>query len=188
MAVQYSKWTTRSIGFKALRTAVDDDLTKHSTHDYEGKLAWIVDRAEHYSKQLNVPAETVLDEWDKGRNYWYMNYYQDANQPELKGKVRVFDTIKDFQTSAVEPKFRCPACKGVSNDPYVCDADKCDTTKKDKDKCDWKAYGLFGTLDGGVYVFIKDVLRGDRIFNPIAWEESQVAQVLHKRLGSEGGV
>jgi len=36
--------------------------------------------------------------------------------------------------------------------------------------CDWKVYGLFKDLGKGVYIFVKEKMRGETIFKPIAWE------------------
>ena len=36
--------------------------------------------------------------------------------------------------------------------------------------CNWKGYGLFGNLDKGIYVFVKEKLKGENIFMPILLE------------------
>jgi hypothetical protein len=36
--------------------------------------------------------------------------------------------------------------------------------------CDWKAYGLFGTLGKGISVFVKKEIRIETIFMPVSWE------------------
>ena len=135
---------------------------KACTHRYCDKFKWAVERAKHYAEKSGVPWEKILDSWENARNYWYMNYYQAANQPEIKdGAVRVFDTVEDFRESVKEPRFRCPHCGGISTNPYACDAGG----------CDWKIYGLIPF--GGVHVFCKDVGRVEHIFMPIAWEEQE---------------
>ena len=48
-----------------------------------------------------------------------------------------------------------------SADPYNCKA------------CGWAVYGLLGDLGKGVFVYVKEKLRGDNIFMPIAWEEEK---------------
>ena len=40
-----------------------------------------------------------------------------------------------------------------------------------KRKCNWKSYGLFGTLNKGITVVVKEDLQSVEIFMPIAWEE-----------------
>ena len=91
-----------------------------------------------------------------------MNYYQEANQPEIKSdKVRVFETVQDFREAVKDRRFRCPHCGGISSDPYKCNAGG----------CDWKIYGLI--CFGGIHVFCKDAMIGERIFMPVAWEEQE---------------
>lgn len=155
---------TECEGYKKLLKAVEYDEHKSPDfHDYRGKLAWVVDRAKHYADKTGIPAVDILNAWENNRDYWYMNYYQESNQPEIKGdNVRVFDTLDALRAALGEnPKFRCPSCKGVSSNPYECDA---------SDKCDWKAYGLFGCLGNGAHIFVKSELRGQELFMPLAWE------------------
>ena len=151
-------------GYKSLLAAVERDETKDPKfHDYRGKLAWIVARAAHYSEKTGIPAAEILDAWERDRSYWYMNYYQDANQPSIEGnRVRVFATAKELLESIGKPEFRCPKCSGVSQSPYACTVAP----------CDWKVYGLFGDLGKGVYVFVKEQVRGELLFMPVRWEEA----------------
>ena len=109
-----------------------------------------------------------MDSWESDRDYWYMNYYQDCNQPAITGgKVRVFNTAEELQASVGNVGFRCPCCGGVSASPYACDSG---VVIRDGQKCDWKVYGLFGDIGKGIFVYCKDRLRGETIFMPIAWE------------------
>ena len=163
--------------FTTLVPATGDMLKYHETvcrtntkcmHKYCDKFKWVVDRAKHYASALNLNWEDVLDAWEERRDYWYMNYYQASNQPEVFGdKVRVFDTVEEFKESIKGSKFRCPMCGGESTNPYVCNSG----LLMDKVKiCDWKSYGLFGDLGKGTFVYCKDKLVGETLFTPIAWE------------------
>src|SRR5437868_1011380 len=151
-----------SAGYKSLLASVERDEAKGwKSHDYRGKLAWAVSQAKHYAEKTGLPASEILDAWEKGRDYWYMNYYQEANQPKIEGeRVRVFDTVADMLAAIGDPKFRCPKCSGVSNSPYACSVAP----------CDWKVYGLFRDLGKGIYVFVKEKVRGELLFMPMAWE------------------
>jgi hypothetical protein len=146
-------------GYKKLVADVERDESKSpGFHNYRATLQFAVDRAEHYAEKTGLSAADILDAWESRRNYWYMNYYQDANQPLIReGVVRVFDTLEDLKTSLGKNGFRCPSCKGVSKSPYDHAA-----------PCGWKVYGLFKI--GGVTVFVKSELRQELIFMPIAWE------------------
>lgn len=144
-------------------------LTSNCMHKYCDKFKWIIDRAKQYSEKLNIDYLLIINLWEKYRDYWYMNYYQDANQPEITSdKCRVFDTVDDFVKSVGDAGFRCPVCKDISQSPYKCTAGN---------KCNWKSYGIFGCLDKGVFVFCKDKLKGESIFMPIVWENNTVVKI-----------
>jgi len=140
---------------------------KSCFHKYCDKFKSTIDRAKQYEEKLGVKWEDVLNSWEEGRNYWYMNYYQNSNQPKIKGdKVKIFETVDDMLKSIGEKKFRCPACGGITTDPYECNSG----IKKDGKVCDWKVYGLFGDLGKGIFVYCKDKLKGETMFMPIEWE------------------
>jgi len=131
-------------------------------HQFCNKFKWVLERVKHYSEKTGVPAVEILNSWEKRRDYWYMNYYQDSRQPLIQGdKVRVFDTIKEFEDSIQDKGFRCPKSKHVSKMATRCTSGK----------CDWTAGGLFGTMGKGVTVFIKENLALAEIFMPVAWEK-----------------
>lgn len=159
-----------SEGYKKLLAAVEQDASKGTDHDYRGKFDWAIARAHHYAEKTGLSAIDILNAWEKDRSYWYMNYYQDCKQPEIKDdNVRVFETIEDLRKSIGRAEYRCPACNGVSNSAY-----ECNSGVEVKGKvCDWKSYGLFGTLGKGVTVYVKSELKGQQIFKPIAWEEQE---------------
>lgn len=171
---------TECEGYKSLRATIDQDYAKDRNfqkggrpfHDYEAKFQWVIDRAQNYGAALGLDPAEILDAWEKDRTYWYMNYYQESSQPKIDGKnVHVFETVEELKKSIGGPRFRCPACGGISSDAYVCDSG----VKRDGKVCDWKAYGLFGTLGKGAFVYVKEKLAGQSIFMPVAWEAQQPA-------------
>lgn len=128
-------------------------------HDYCNKFKWVIDRAKAYGEATGLNWEDILDSWEDDRSYWYMNYYQDCNQPEIKGgNVKVFDTMEDFRKAIGEMLFRCPSCGKIVTNPYECKV------------CGWKVYGLFKNMGKGVFVYVKERLKGENIFMPISWE------------------
>ena len=134
-------------------------------HKYCDKFKWVIDRAKAYGGALGVDWLAVLDSWEEDRSYWYMNYYQDCNQPEIKGeRTRVFDTLEEYREAVGKPEFRCPSCGKITADPYEGKA------------CGWKVYGLLGDLGKGVFVYVKEKLKGENIFMPVAWEENKNAE------------
>jgi hypothetical protein len=157
-------------GYKKLLAVVErDEKTQPGFHDYRAKLKWVLDRASQYASATGLDAAQILDAWERRRDYWYMNFYQEANQPEMTGgRVRVFETTADLLQSIGKGGFRCPACDGISQSPYVCDSGR--PIPGSNKICDWKAYGLLGTLGKGASIFVKERLAGETIFMPIAWE------------------
>jgi hypothetical protein len=127
-------------------------------------------KLKEYSDTLGIPQEDILKSWEKRRDYSAINYYQECNQPTLNGhNVRVFDTAEELLNSIGEKRFRCPACGGISTNPYECNSG---LEMSEGKICDWKVYGLFRDLGKGVFVFCKDKMQGETIFMPIAWEKS----------------
>lgn len=149
-----------------------EDGYKSCFHDYCDKFKWAIDRAKHYGEKLGLDWKDVLDSLEEDRNYWYMNYYQECNQPEIKGeKIKVFETVEDMLKSIGKKEFRCPSCGGISTSPYKCNSG----LEMSKGKtCDWNVGGLFGDLGKGISVYCKDKLKGETIFMPIDWEQEAV--------------
>lgn len=170
-------------GYKKLKHDVlydyakDDDYQngKRSFHNYAETFEFAINKAMHYAEKTEIKASDILDSWERDRSYWYMNYYQEANQPEIKTEnVRVFENDEEFKKSVGKSGFRCPCCKGISTNPVECNTHILisDGNKKKKE-CDWKAYGLFGTMGQGISVFFKNRLQVYKIFMPVAWEETK---------------
>lgn len=157
-------------GYRKLLAAVErDEKDAPNFHDYRAKLLWIISRANHYAEKTGLSPESILDAWEERRNYWYMNFYQEGQQPEIKGDtVKVFETVAELEESIDARGFRCPSCEGVSKSPYTCDTGIIAHGKP----CDWKVYGLFGHLGKGVFVFVKEKLTGENLFMPVAWESA----------------
>ena len=142
-------------------------------HQYCDKYKWVIDRAKHYAEKLNTDWEKVLEVWESNRDYWYLNYYQDCNQPLIQGdNVKVFENIEEFKKVVGDKGFRCPYCKGVSTNPCECNSGVLVKLydKKGKYPCNWKSYGLFGTMGKGITVIMKDTLQMAEIFMPIVFE------------------
>jgi hypothetical protein len=158
-----------SEGYKKLLAAVTNDFGKGEDTHCQEKLDWIIGRVKHYAEKTGLEAADILGVWEKHRDYWYMNYYQDANQPLLDGKrkIWIFETMDELKASIGNSGFRCPLCGGVSRNPYECDTGK----QVDGRPCNWKANGLLGCLDKGAHFFLKDKMRGETIFMPVAWEQ-----------------
>jgi len=119
-----------------------------------------------YAAVLGLTHDEVLAAIEAKRTYAAMNYYQDANFPKL-GDVTVFDTPEAFIAAYPSRKYTCPACAGISTDPYECNSG---TARENGKPCDWKSYGLFGTMGKGLRVVVKSTFlehpRVHEIFMP----------------------
>lgn len=145
------------------------DKNSGCSHRYCDKFKWVIERAKHYAEKMGLNWEDVLDSWEESRNYWYMNYYQECNQPLINSdRVRVFDTLDELTDSFQGKGFVCPMCSGISSNPYTCNSGLEMSAGK---TCDWKVGGLFGDLGKGIFVYCKEKLRGNTIFMPVAWKE-----------------
>jgi len=128
----------------------------------------------HYSAHLGFSKEEILAAWEEKRSYSAINFYQESKFPSLDG-VRVFENADELKKLLPSKKFRCPACSGESKDPYVCDTGL--PMDKSGKKCDWKAFGLFGTLGKGLRFTFKDSFLEnggiiDSIFMPVDLEKT----------------
>lgn len=127
------------------------------TSRYWGKYVWILNRAQEYASLIGVTKEEVLEKWEEKRSYWYMNYYQDCNQPKISGNVLLVDKwlsiLKEqFGEDPLNWKFVCPSCghiqsladfKEIGVEPQNAYINCIGRYKKDAGGCDWSINGLF---------------------------------------------
>lgn len=112
----------------------------------------ILTRFKQYSEAFGYSMEEILEATEKRRDYSANNYYQEANFPSLDG-VEVFASGDDFKKKYPSGKFRCPMCKGISTNPTTCNSGD---LMSETEVCDWKAWGLFGTLGKGMRTAAKE--------------------------------
>lgn len=126
-----------------------------------GRLVWAVERAGKTAALFGLDWRDVLAKWESGRRGWYMNYYQDANQPDpegFSGEMRAFRTVAELHDAVGDAGFICPSCGKTSMSPYVCP------------ECGWNSGGFFGTCGRGCWVFVADEARWEEIFMPEAFK------------------
>lgn len=120
-----------------------------------------------YSKILGLSEDDILTSIESKREYSAVNYYQTANFPDLEN-VDVFENEEQIREKLSSKQFRCPACEGISTHPTICNSGKEMSIGK---ICDWKAFGLFGTLDSGYSFVVKSTFLVEpvvyNIFQPI---------------------
>lgn len=116
------------------------------------KVDALLDRiVPEYASLLGITQSEVLQAIESNRTYSEVNYYQESHFP-LLDKVSVFESLNDFKDKYPSGKYTCPSCDGSSTSAYECDAGK----DKNGKPCNWKSYGLFGTMGKGLKVVIKD--------------------------------
>lgn len=105
-----------------------------------------------YEKVLGLSQLDIFNAIEGRRTYSTPNYYQEANFPTLGDGIEIFETKEDFKNKFPSKQFICPSCKSVSTNPQICNSGK---KMNKKEICNWKSFGLFGTLDGGYRFVIK---------------------------------
>lgn len=124
------------LGIESLKAAVKRDCDKANkcfketgcnhdhpecSHRYCDKYKWIIERAQHYAEKTNSTFESVLKSWETDRTYWYMNYYQECNQPLLEDsnlKIWMYndwlaECEKRFGKDSKKWAFICPSCGNI---------------------------------------------------------------------------
>jgi hypothetical protein len=124
----------------------------------------------NYAQAIGKSELEILEAIENFRIYSVVNYYQDANFP-LLDDIKVYQTEDELREIVGKAGFRCPACEGVSSNPYECDAG----VVRDGVICNWKAYGLFKTFGKGLRFTIvekfMEIPKVDEIFMPVAMEQ-----------------
>ena len=164
---------------ETLEQYVNDMADKYDRWDHAkaSSVEFIIELCEEYAPHFNTTPVKIFLALEKQRTYSYPSYYARRNFPKLD-EVHVFDTTSDMIT-ALEPErgFICPDCNGVSSNP-----NKCDTgIKKEGQVCHWTSYGVFGTLNKGAHVVIRDEFLQEakvyEIFMPVALREKITKEV-----------
>lgn len=101
LTASYRYWAEREPGHK---------------DEWKQKYEWALERAQQYADHLGVTRDEVLAAWEQERDYWYVNYYQESNQPDLTRRNVV--TLEQWEAEGerlygknrLEWRFRCPTC------------------------------------------------------------------------------
>ena len=134
--------------------------------EWKAKLDWVLARAEQYANRLGIDRETVLAAWEKRRDIWFVNYYQESHQPDLSNRSVV--TLAEWEAEGqrlygknkLDWKFRCPACghiqtphefKAAGHSPHAAYSNCASRYGLGgRQDCKWTIGGLF--IIGGRYV------------------------------------
>ncbi len=87
------KALAKSPGYMSLKRTYTSEVMRNKTGRKKPELyklfCWVIARAQHYAHRKNISIEEVLNTWEAGRDYWWLNYYQEGRQPKLpSGKPR----------------------------------------------------------------------------------------------------
>ncbi len=116
-------------GIESLQQSIKKDCAEFSPEKlhsekcrYCPRYFWVLDRAQQYAELTGTTLEEVIKAWEEGRDYWYLNYYQDCNQPDLTKeagrKVVLFNDwksqlIEKFGEDSQDWKFICVVCGNI---------------------------------------------------------------------------
>ena len=89
MKIDWKK-VSQSPGYRSLKAAYVHDIQKgyRSKSELLKHFKWVISRATYYAHHTNSSIEEILNQWEANRNYWWLNYYQECNQPKKFGKPR----------------------------------------------------------------------------------------------------
>lgn len=162
----------KELNYEDLILIIKNDLLDEDK--FEVTINYIRKMTNNYSKTLGLNETKILRSMEKKRTYWSANYYQELNFPLLDNTVKLFNTKKEVLNAMKSKKFVCPSCEKVQSSPYSCRSKfKVDGKKV----CNWKSYGLLGTLGKGfrftiIESFIENPLIDD-CFMPLEFQDTQ---------------
>lgn len=93
------KVVASSPGYKSLKASYVRDLTRgnRSKQELLRKFRWVIDRAKHYAHHKGTFLQDVLNHWESKRDYWWLNYYQESNQPKFhSGSIKRRKNLKTY--------------------------------------------------------------------------------------------
>lgn len=85
-------------GYISLKKAYTQDITKgyRSKKESYRKFKWVISRAIHYANHTGKSLERVLNVWESKRDYWWLNYYQESNQPKFHSGGKKNPSVRTY--------------------------------------------------------------------------------------------
>lgn len=89
------KVVSQSDGYKSLKAAYERDVQNahkdaqrgnrpmRNKQEFRKLFDWVIARATHYAYHKQTTVDVILNQWEAGRDYWWLNYYQECRQPWL---------------------------------------------------------------------------------------------------------
>ena len=92
-------------GYKSLKAAYIHDVQKAAKQkmpmrdkaEFLRQFEWVINRAKHYAHYTGESIETILNNWEEKRSYWWLNYYQDSRQPKFHSGTKKQMTINGIK-------------------------------------------------------------------------------------------
>lgn len=86
------KLFSKTPGYKSLKEAYMRDSREagkekrpmRNKEEFYKHFQWVIARCLHYASKQNRQPWDVLNDWESKRTYWWLNYYQDGNQPKIR--------------------------------------------------------------------------------------------------------
>ena len=111
-------------GFKSLQEAKEHDIQEHwgPLEEIEEQYKWVLERASLYAEKCHTTQEAVINAWETKRDYWWRNFYSEANQPDFNKVATVYtmdewkkEATRRFGPDKMNWKFKCPACSHIQS-------------------------------------------------------------------------
>lgn len=166
-------------GLESLMAAYEQSAAREPgrAEEYKRHVDWAIERAKQYAEKLDRDYTDILAKWEQNRDYWFVNYYQEANQPDLSKcgpyPVLTYDEFMNkgkeiYGVDMMDWKFKCPQCGHVHslgdfqkagidiNKGLSCCASRFPELGYSKPDCKWTTGGLFKI--GGQFVISQDYI------------------------------
>jgi hypothetical protein len=92
---------------KDVREAAIESYPMRNKAEFLRKFNWVIGRAQHYALKQKISIERVLNHWEEERSHWWLNYYQECNQPKLHSSALQPKKVKKpLQSTKKPPKWR----------------------------------------------------------------------------------
>lgn len=136
------KALARSEGYRSLKKALAKDVMEASARDralrskaeFYSLFNWVIARAKHYAHRQGVSVAEVLNRWEEGRDYWWLNRYGEYRQQKLpsgrprnvrpmksethiKRSARQYDTTKLLDRLRHERRVEAAAARKAAGKP-----------------------------------------------------------------------
>ena len=127
-------------GYVSLKAAYTHDVREAARKKHQMRkkaeflklFNWVINRAKHYAYHVGVPIDSILNDWEENRSYWWLNYYQEGKQPKFHSKAKKPIGIKGIRNSYKSCSFYGPVQVKHRVNDFIKNEHKNSSTKKKK--------------------------------------------------------